>query len=199
MILHSQTCSAISVLYVSDYLISTNNKRETLVIQLLMLNKCPSPQHTGWVMFSRATLESRLSRTVTELNIYYKQGWLTSKMLMSMYSRRLHSTFHSRSVQEKSCQGCLFMKQVGSKISDSVDRNILRQLVHHKVIVWICYYSELFKNLVWKMYEHSSQTKQLFRTAGGPLLSYQHVNIARLPILGAALMTIYRQKYIKKI
>ena len=45
------------------------------------------------------------------------------------------------------------------------------------------------------MYEHSSQIKQLLRTAGGPLLSYQHVNIARLPILGTALMAIYRQRY----
>ena len=47
------------------------------------------------------------------------------------------------------------------------------------------------------MYEHSSEIKQLFRTAGGPLLSYQHVNIAKLPILATALMAIYRQKYKK--
>ena len=45
------------------------------------------------------------------------------------------------------------------------------------------------------MYEHFSEVKQLFRTTGGPLLGYQHVNIVRLPILGAAVIAIYRQKY----
>ena len=59
---------------------------QTVLIQLLMLKKCPSPKHTGWAIFL-----SRLSRTVTEWNIYYKQGCLCSKILMSMYSRRLHS------------------------------------------------------------------------------------------------------------
>ena len=93
-------------------LLDFDKQRQTLIIQILMLKKCPSPKHTSSAMFARATFESHLSRTVTAWNIHYKQGWLSSKMLMSMYSRRLQSSFHSRSLQEKSCQGCLVMKQV---------------------------------------------------------------------------------------
>ena len=49
------------------------------------------------------------------------------------------------------------------------------------------------------MYEHSSEIKQLLRTAGGSLLSYQQVNITRLRNLGSAVFAIQYTQHSKNV
>jgi len=49
------------------------------------------------------------------------------------------------------------------------------------------------------MCEHSSEIKQLLRTAGGSSLSYQEVNVTRLRNLGAAVFAIQYTLHAKNV